>query len=1077
MKKRITKIIGVVLSLALLSSLAMVTPVIAQPGENEWAEIDLPPIAQDTDVELLAQAVDGTLFASVVDTTGPTWTLYRSEPGADGVAGWEWEATEFTGYGQITAISPAPNWGDNDTVYVAAAGQVYRCTSAGDDTPILLRQIVDSATLEATIVYDMDLWTDGDSMWIMVGTDIDVLVMEDALFAEWIDMDLTISFDGAHLSQDGTPMSTFTPNDGIVLAHGSALFVAFAPDFNQSGLIWAIVGDDAGNMWVAATISPGQWGQVVNSVQVTTGGLFGDGELAFADYYSSTTAPILYAAFDDNAGVEGDLYLIEGGLDTDSSVANPLLVDGGDIDFRSVQVSDQVIMGGEADTTNVWISQNGGDTFNDAAKPPTGDSDTQVLMAPGAFDPDEGIAYAATTGVDSAFSYTVDGGNTWNQTNFVDTLIDEIETLAFDPMAASQPGFMITDDGATDESLWRSPDLTAEDPLWERVFSTTIAPAGIDDFDLVEYAMDGSAVLLYGDDNDEFWKSTDNGQIFTHWRLVPAAMLDVNGFILYDSATLFAVCENGFYGTTRFGPAKQRLDGETLVSVALQPGYDMNDPDNMTVITGSDNGEIFVSEDGGGTWGAAQVVATQPSDVWVAFDANFNIADSAGEGLIYFASDVDDDVGIAEIDDVDGTAENLEDANGDSTNHGAAFAGLFVSPGAEVDGGNALYAICVGTPGHLERLLLHEDDNVWEMSAEDADLEDPVGLWGTTDSNVLWTIDSDDAELWALEDTLAGMVTGVVVSDETISSADVEWDAMTGAEWYEVCWDDSEDWIDDTEGTIVGLSDDTEYEVRVRVATQYADDPSNGIDPGDSPWSSRWSIAVTFYTLEYVATPFNLVPYNGMQDAPLLPSFVWGESNGESYVDLSNAEYFEFQLSTDPAVDEDGFISGIIAGTPAEIDYPTMAYTQTEELAYDTNHYWIVRAVSDDSLSGEMAYSDWCFSNFHTRVEEIPPVTIEPAPTPTIELPQPTVAVTVVPPDVNVELPPPQVTVVPPDIVVDVPAVVTVTQNPVPTIQMPPEEDPGTPVYIWIIVAIGAVLTIAVIVLLIRNRRVVYPLI
>jgi len=38
---------------------------------------------------------------------------------------------------------------------------------------------------------------------------------------------------------------------------------------------------------------------------------------------------------------------------------------------------------------------------------------------------------------------------------------------------------------------------------------------------------------------------------------------------------------------------------------------------------------------------------------------------------------------------------------------------------------------------------------------------------------------------------------------------------------------------------------------------------------------------------------------------------------------------------------------------------------------------------------------------------------------------------------------------------------------------MPPEEDPGTPVYIWIIVAIGAVLTIAVIVLIIRTRRVV----
>jgi hypothetical protein len=802
-------------------------------------------------------------------------------------------------------------------------------------------------------------------------------------------------------------------------------------------------------MWVAATISPGQWGQVVNSVQVTTGLAYGDGELEFADFYSSTSAPVLYAAIDDNAGTEGDLYIVEGGLDTTSSVVTPFQVDGGGIDFRSIQVSDQVILAGEADAAAVWISQNGGDTFMPAAKQPTGDSATHVLMAPGAFDPDEGIAYAATSGDESAFSYSVDGGMTWNQTNFVDTTIDSIIDLAFDPMTASQPGFMITGEfGETTDSLWISPDLTADGPKWQRTNCTQIS--ALDAFLLVEYAMDGSVIVLYGDDGGDqvLQKSTDNGQTFSTWRTLPVAMGGIHQLVVYDSATIFAACDNGFYGTTRFGPAKQRLIG-TLMSIVLQPGFDMNDPDNMTVIAGSDNGEIFVSEDGGNTWSAAQVVATQPSNVWVAFDALF-----ADNGLIYFASTVDDDVGVAEIDDVDGTAEDLEDDGGAPTAHGVGFAGIFVSPGAMATGGNALYAICVGTPGHLVRLLLHEDDNVWE-SASDADLSVPGGLWGTTGSNILWTIDDDDAELWALEDTVAGMVTGVVVSDETISSADVSWDAMTGADWYEVEYDSSVEDVDADDGTSVtlsGLSDNTEYEVRVRV------------HPGE-PFSSRWSGDVTFYTLEYVATPENEVPPNGMQDAPLLPSFVW--------TSVSNAEYYEFQLSTDPAVDSDGFESGLVDGTPTNIDAPTTAYTQTDELAYDTNHYWIVRAVSTDSLSGEMAYSDWCFSNFHTRVEEFPPVTIEPAPTPTINLPQPTVAVTVVPPDVNVDLPAPQVTVVPPDITVDVPAVVTVTQNPVPTIQLPPEEDPGTPVYIWIIVAIGAILTIAVIVLIIRTRRVV----
>jgi hypothetical protein len=186
-----------------------------------------------------------------------------------------------------------------------------------------------------------------------------------------------------------------------------------------------------------------------------------------------------------------------------------------------------------------------------------------------------------------------------------------------------------------------------------------------------------------------------------------------------------------------------------------------------------------------------------------------------------------------------------------------------------------------------------------------------------------------------------------------------------------------------------------------------------------------------------------------MQDAPLLPSFVWEDTCG-------NAVSYEFQLSTDPA----------FGTTIVDITTTNTAYTLETELEYDTNHYWRVRAVSATGTK-----STWCFSNFHTRVEAIPPVTIEPPPTPTIILPPP--EVTVVPPDVDITLPPPEVTVVPPDITVDVPPVVTVTQQPVPTLTLPEREDPGTPVYIWVIVGIGAVLTIAVIVLIIRTRRVV----
>jgi hypothetical protein len=236
---------------------------------------------------------------------------------------------------------------------------------------------------------------------------------------------------------------------------------------------------------------------------------------------------------------------------------------------------------------------------------------------------------------------------------------------------------------------------------------------------------------------------------------------------------------------------------------------------------------------------------------------------------------------------------------------------------------------------------------------------------------------------------------------------------------------------------LTGLTDDKTYTVKVRVET-------------DHDFQSRWSTGVDFTTVEAIAQPENLVPVNGMQNAPLLPSFVWSE--------VSNAVEYEFQLSDDPA-----FVTMLV-----DITTEITAYTLQTELAYDTNHYWRVRAVSDTGTK-----STWCFSNFHTRTEAIPPVTIPPQVTPDITIVPP--VVTVIPPDVDITLPTPtvQVTVIPPAITVDVPPVVTVTQAEVPTLTLPVADDPGTPAYIWVIVGIGAILTIAVIVLIIRTRRVV----
>ena len=124
MKTKIVKILGVVLSLALLSSLAMVAAPVAAVGDpakiNTWAGITPPALFADTDIELITTAPDGTLFVSVYDDNTGKWTLWRGS--ADGFT---WKKTAFKDSDQqIRTIACAPNWG-------AASKMVYVGPDAG----------------------------------------------------------------------------------------------------------------------------------------------------------------------------------------------------------------------------------------------------------------------------------------------------------------------------------------------------------------------------------------------------------------------------------------------------------------------------------------------------------------------------------------------------------------------------------------------------------------------------------------------------------------------------------------------------------------------------------------------------------------------------------------------------------------------------------------------------------------------------------------------------------------------------------------------------------------------------------
>jgi len=1267
MKNKIVKILGVVLTLALLSSLAIIaSPVVAAPGQNTFGKVTTPTVRPNTGVGVMAIAPDGTIFAAVVEGADPVadtepygWTIYKSTDD-----GYSWTATTLTSdildsvtWDEPTDIVISPNYDEDKTFYVSTYNaNIYRMEDAGTTYPQLLKSPVDSWGHVPNRIYDMDLWYDGSEVWILIGTDYDVLVMEDTTFAPWLDQELM-------------------PGEDV---HARAYEVAFAPDFDETGLIWAVV-EDGGDFMVTGTYSPGQWGWVFQDLYLedqdsTPINASRYVDIAFPSWYSTNSDPVFYIGCSDTSGMSADgnicLVQIATVASGQDSECTPLLPE--DDDIVSIEVSGDVILAGTLNNNNsgvLYRSDNLGDTFEVAAKLPTGEETFNVYMGADVvwggeiFDPQDGMAFCTSRGPgydESAISVSEDGGQTWNQIAWIDTDWDETWDMAFSPYTSSQPAFILSS-GFGNDSLWRTNDITAKSPQWVRVWSEAATDYMLELYD-VEYSLDGSCVMLEIQNNDsgdrEIWKSTDNGQIFSHWRTLPENAEHISDWIVFDGSTIYSANwvgnpdDYGFYGTSRFGPATKSLKGEALESIALQPGFDSNDTDNQVMVVGTEAGSVFISLDAGRTWGAEQSVTGSSEDVYVAFDMDF-----ATNGLIYFCTEdgvvgkaqldgnkfksgsqkgvaddkygteIDDslevfsgiwvspdntlyimggnvdsqtlysynmdgmvtvvgqnavvfddasaqikvqgtytaqamgfvDLGGAEIENtlgvfIDGEAlqvigDNLTAVAADTLGDGyiqvmgvtsGATGSIFVpeqalddlyyeetvdvissnlfvdlphmdtlsfsnedldgdfvdnedlvvigynlvgNSGGYVDGAITVQGVTSGTIDTINvtnegtgsvfdeeevvvitgvdlaadqvsnlteptedmscyRLLLHESKNVWESRS----INGAWRMWGTTGSNYIWTIVNWES-VYAMQDTLSGPVTGVTVSNVSYTSANVSWNMMTGAKQFEVKYDSTTVLAPSTPASspalttkLSSLEDLTDYSVMVRVYEGQA-------------FQSRWSTAVDFTTLETIASPCSggaaMVPYNGLQGAPINPSFVWGA--------VDNAVEYEFVLSANSD------LSNPIVDTT--IDAPTTAYTCTVDLAYDTNHYWKVRAVSDTGTK-----SAWCGPyNFHTRTEAIPPVTVEPAPTPTIVLPQPTVTVNV--PDIT--LPQPTVTVIPPPITIDVPAVVTVTQQPAPTIVLPVEEPTGTPVYIWIIVGIGAILTIAVIVLIIRTRRVV----
>jgi len=397
---------------------------------------------------------------------------------------------------------------------------------------------------------------------------------------------------------------------------------------------------------------------------------------------------------------------------------------------------------------------------------------------------------------------------------------------------------------------------------------------------------------------------------------------------------------------------------------------------------------------------------------------------------------------------VDNAAYDANGAVGMGTGEFVAAGG----PGSTAEGSGMVYATDTASAQGVSRIR--------GITTQAENLAAPTGivftgLWGTSSAvgNVqLWTADNTSTlkALYTYIDNLGVAGTGVTIAPATLGSttAVVSFNTLPTATGY-VAYVNTTLQKNlysaantalvipgaitiSTDGktgtfTVTGLLANTMYNVSV-----WANAPVSSF-----MFNSAFTTNPTVPTL---AT--GLTPMPGAQNVMTMPTFQWNPVTG--------ATGYELWLDTKP-----GDINGLSTVTATKYTSSTNAFAVPAALANNTVYYWQVRALTTTG------YSAWNGTwSFTTVLVVIPPVTVTSNPVPTIILTATSNPV--------------------PTIVINNPPVVTVTQaaaapaitvtQPSYTLVTPTAE---TPSYIWIIVGVGALLTLAVIILIIRTRRVV----
>jgi len=921
-------------------------PPVTAAEEVIWRQVDTPLegeaggwlLADGSDINCLAAADNGRLYAAV---SGLASSLFMSDDG-----GCSWSPV-----GGVTdaIIDVEADALDGGIVYYATRDSVYRSTDGGQSFLSLAANpaISGSNNMEIT---DIDAARWGDGNIIIAG-------VRDKDAGE---------YGGVYMLNEGIPFSQWQDTD---IGGYDVYAVALSPGFAGDRQMVAVVNDESETLVVSGVGGAG-WGETIGDARLerdNSGVSLAELEsavIAFPDDYSSIPEDgscVQFVAV-DSGSESGDVYAVYGRQAPDGSLSEDLNI-GSDYGLDNIDVAGLAVCGsaesayllaGAAGCGRVYHSYDGGYSWTESIKEPTGQCATLVLMAPDFSS--QNIAYAATSGAGSALSVTRDGGFFWNQAGLIDSRIEAIIDLAVSP-DYEQDGtlFLLTWGG--DFSLWRGSGA-----CWERVFSSCMDD--IDCIDFVELSPqygDGSrTVYLAGsrDGSPVIWQSEDDGQGF----VCRSAPLCIDCWTVADDDTLFIAGFDGsqgiIYKTANGGrsySAAATAGSQSIASIALSPDYRQDG----TVLVGNSYGGVYLSDDDGRTFEALPSLSGRIS---VAFDPQFG-----DNGTIYAASDSPDG----------GVSRLVIGSDWEAIDDTLPTSGMVGALG--VSDGDVLYAASFqqvdneNDRGGVERCLEPSSERAFETVTDG--LEDGVtliGLWLC--GSRLWSIDSTNLKVMVFNDTLAQPVSLVspvdqaagvgVMDDGAIGGIRLDWQPLAGATRYQWQLDDDDDFSSvaaefggDTGASSVGLPEldpDTTYCWRVRACQQLL-----------SPWSAVWSFT-TASGGDDIAAP---VPQNPEDDAcgvPLNPLFRWSA--------IAGADGYEMVVSEDSDFDTPVLAVG------GDYILPDNSWQPGVNLLYDTTYYWKVRTIDSDACSD---WSEIAVFTTETEPEAPPPISTTPGQTAT----------------------------------------------------------------------------------------------